>query len=122
MTLSYKRRPLTGPERAVLSLLAQGWTNRQVARHMEATVSAVEATVRRARRALDAENNVHAVYLALQTHQIPPTPCGTVAAYRWHTRRGDHPCAQCRKAWTEYTVRNRRELREKRRRNGLPTP
>jgi len=29
-------------------------------------------------------------------------PCGTVAAYKRHTRRQEPPCEACRKAWAEW--------------------
>jgi len=29
-------------------------------------------------------------------------PCGTVAAYKRHTRNGDTPCQQCKEAWAAY--------------------
>jgi hypothetical protein len=33
----------------------------------------------------------------------PPTqPCGTVAAYKRHQRKGETPCAACRGAWSAY--------------------
>lgn len=32
----------------------------------------------------------------------PTQPCGTVAAYRRHKRRGEEPCKHCRAAYSEW--------------------
>ena len=50
----------------------------------------------RARKALEAGRQPG------QVGRPVTAPCGTVAAYKRHQRRGEQPCRSCRAAWSEY--------------------
>lgn len=58
--------PLTGRESQVLQLLAQGLTNREIARSLFVSESTVRAHLRTVTRKLGVNNRVHAVARALQ--------------------------------------------------------
>ena len=38
-------------------------------------------------------------------------PCGTVSAYKRHTRNNDIPCQQCKEAWAAYQRQRYHTLR-----------
>jgi hypothetical protein len=46
-------------------------------------------------------------------HPRPIPPCGTIAAYSRHRRRGEPPCDPCRKANSETSLRNRRRAQKR---------
>lgn len=73
------------PDTPRLRLYVQGLTDSQIAR-MEGTNT---AQVRGWRRFYGLESN----YVTK-----PEEPCGTTAAYRKHSRRGEKPCQACREA------------------------
>jgi DNA-binding CsgD family transcriptional regulator len=110
---------LTDRQRAALTAIAAGYTENAAARRLGISARTLRRVVMKATDRLGAAAPIHAVALAAATgildteavrsRSVPPwpapgavapPPCGTVAAYTRHRRRGETPDEVCRAAYS----------------------
>lgn len=64
-----KRQAITAREREIFALVAQGYTTKEIAKHLRIKQATVSAHVSNVLRALNARSRTHAVYLLYASTQ-----------------------------------------------------
>lgn len=62
---------LTRRQQEVLALVAEGWTNEDIAKQLCLVVATVETHLRHIRRRLEAKNRTHAAVIAIRRGLLP---------------------------------------------------
>jgi DNA-binding CsgD family transcriptional regulator len=73
-TLSQRKRRLSARERAVLQLLAEGYTNHETAERLGITYDTARTHVRNVGKKLRTRNRPHAVGVGIACGEIAPPP------------------------------------------------